>query len=234
MDYIKNRVASTSQDQKLDSIFKAYVHFKYGNDKAINILDKIAPLTKKYFQSSSLSEVCARSSYGGDNSALQNNKFVSEALHVCMDEIRNRMSNVSDNEVFDNKLLLTDLHSIIEETYTRFANNCNSKSDAEALEVTFGVLYGSIEYWSNSENSYFWSSINSTNMDQLTTAPKTRGAKQDNTKKEEKKLSKSEWIQTVGAADAAGALAGSWFGPQAAAAAGLAASAAAAATNEVE
>ena len=112
MDYIKNRVASTSQDQKLDSIFKAYVHFKYGNDKAINILDKIAPLTKKYFQSSSLSEVCARSSYGGDNSALQNNKFVSEALHVCMDEIRNRMSNVSDNEVFDNKLLLTDLHSI--------------------------------------------------------------------------------------------------------------------------
>jgi len=112
LDYIKNRVASTSQDQKLDSIFKAYVHFKYGNDKAINILDKIAPLTKKYFQSSSLSEVCARSSYGGDNSALQNNKFVSEALHVCMDEIRNRMSNVSDNEVFDNKLLLTDLHSI--------------------------------------------------------------------------------------------------------------------------
>lgn len=230
LDFIKEKVAQTPNNYRLDSIFNCYVRLKYGYDESATIINKISPLTKRFFCEMSPNLVCSRS-YLFNVQNSKTNELALKALKTCMDKIHYCIAEVNNDDMFDNKYLLSDLHLIINKTYIEFSDSCKSKFDIDALKVTLGTLYGSVEYWSNSKNVESWSGIQVSYAGIASTPLQTRG----NAKKEtSKKLSKAEWIQLVADADAAGAIAGSWFGPQAGAAAGLAASAAVAATYEVE
>lgn len=234
LNFIKEKVAQTPNGYRLDSIFNRYVRLKYSYDESAKIISEISPLTNQFFSKTTPTSIY---SYNGlvNIQDSKNNELASKALNTCMDKIRYCLDSVNDDNMFDNKYLLSNLHIIITDTYKEYSDNCKSKFDMNALTETLGVLYGSVEYWSNSNNVDSWSDIQlSYTSTESATLQNRVGTNHGNNKRRKKeKLSRSEWIQTVAAADASGALAGSYFGPHAAAAAGLAASAAAAIAFDV-
>lgn len=209
LDYIKldaEKVSGVYTKTRLDSVFENFVDFQYGNDNSMKQLDKVSTIKELVFNGVIPSLVRARSS-NLDVFTEQANTVALNALKDCMANIANYLHNVHGDDLFDNDVLLDELHDIIGKSYIVNVKKCNSCLDRNALAQTLGVLYGSIEYWTNSSNVEYWTSINmqsdttnsSINLDNQ--KPITRA------KKSNKKLSKSEWIQTVAAADAIGALA---------------------------
>ena len=87
-----------------------------------------------------------------------------------------------------------------------YAKQCYSDINAKALSQTLGVLYGSLEYWTNSNNVEYWSKIyleEEEKTESCVTFSATKATENEDT--DDRTLSKSEWLQTVAAADAIGA-----------------------------
>lgn len=102
------------------------------------------------------------------------------------------------------------------------------------LAKSLGVLYGSIEYWTNSDNVNSWSKIyieDQENTHSKIATTKSKRMKKAKENKDSKKLSKADYITVVAAADTAGSFLGAAVasGPAA-----VAASAAAALYFDVE
>lgn len=140
------------------------------------------------------------------NTSSQSIKY--EALNECTKRISEKLANISDENLFDNSSLLNDLHSLINDYYNTYIQKYPSDIDTQAIAQVLGILYGSIEYWTNSNNVNFWSNVElegysncSAGNDQST--PQTRA---DEKKKDDKTLSKSDYIITVASADAIGGL----------------------------
>lgn len=228
LEYIKSDMEKTSgayTKNRLDSTFREFVIYQYGKDIAGEILREVNPMKELVFNGTipSLQQTRNGNIEGFTN---QTNAFAQEALNECMTKIANHLNSTHENEIFDNTPLLDDLHVIINETYTAYTRKCISDIDAEALAHTFGVLYGSMEYWTNSNNVESWSKINMEENDETSLGTtfnkvikkedkkKKDDKKKDKEKKEEQKqddrtLTKSQWVQTVAAADALGAALGS-------------------------
>lgn len=134
-----------------------------------------------------------------------------EASNECLDKIRTHLNTFKDNEIFDNKLLLEDLHLIISQTYDKYVQKCNSDIEKQTLAQALGVLYGSIEYWTNSKNVESWSKFEMDENEVLSSeqkAIKKDDNKKDKEKKDDKKVSKVEYFTVVAAADTAGSFLG--------------------------
>ena len=142
----------------MDSVLEEFIVYQYGKEDATEILRTIRPMKRRMLNGNILSLKMNRISKENDF-ANQENVFAKEALNECMDKISKHLNRFNEEDVFDNKSLLKDLHVIINATYSIYAKKCNSDIDAEALVQTLGVLYGSIEYWTNSSNVKFWSKI---------------------------------------------------------------------------
>lgn len=211
---------------RLDSVFDNFVIYQYGKTGADKILSEIGPMKNNVFNSTMPSLKKTRNC-GVDMFTAHANDFAKEALTECMSKIAARLKGVKDGKIFDNKPLLSDLKAIINENYALYMKKCSSDEDAKALAQTFGVLSGSIEYWTNSNNVKSWSKVSMVVEEEVSSegifkSAKTVGKEKEkdkNKKKKEKdkkektekteKLTKSDWIQTVASADAAGALIGS-------------------------
>lgn len=209
LEYIKLDLEKTSEnitEKRLDSIFGEFVSHQYSKSEANRILSKISPMKKLVFNGDIPSLKKTRSSEI-DHFTNHANKFAKEVLNECMGRISNHLNHFNNNEVFDNKLLLDDLHTIIENTYAFYARKCSSDTDAKAIAQTLGVLYGSIEYWTNSKNVGSWSKIN-IETGKSSFSRSLYAAEKKQTKKRKETLSKKEWLEAVAAADAIGAFCG--------------------------
>lgn len=242
LDYIKLDVMRNTEictKNHLDSLLTQYVANAYNKHDAHKIMRQIAPMESNAFNGNipSLEQIRGNAS---TNIAIK-------AANECMGKISNHLNTFRDEDIFDNKSLLNELHTIIINTYNAYIEKCSSEEEAQTLEQSLGVLYGSIEYWTNSENVESWSNINIeenkesnsntvNNVSKVITKAedkdkKDKTDKKDETKQETKKLSKAEYIAVVAAADTAGSFLGAAIasGPAA-----VAASAAAALYFEVE
>lgn len=248
LDYIKSdmeKAAGLYTMNRMDSVFKEYIASQYGKGQASEILKNILPVKERVINGDIPSLKQTRStndSYGNANTvALQ-------ALNDCMKKIDYYLNGIPEDKLFDNSSVLSKLHSIIKESYVQYSGQCKSDDDFEVLAQTLGVLYGSIEYWTNSYNVDFWSKIITVGDEDISPEPTLAPSKSDKKddkkgdgkgndkdkgkdKKDDKELSTSEWIQTVAAADAIGAILG---GGAASGPAAVAASAAAAAYFDVK
>ena len=210
LDYIKldaEKVSGIYTKSRLDSVFEDLVVFQYGHDNAKGQLDKASAIKELAFNGTIPCLDRTRCD-NIDGFTKQANAFALKVLKDCMVNIANYLDNVHEDEMFDNDNLLAELHTIIVNNYIVNVKKCNSDIDANALAQTLGVLYGSIEYWTNSDNVECWASINM-QSDKIKPSAALYNAKSITRAQESnKKLSKSEWLQTVAAADAIGALAG--------------------------
>ena len=206
LEYIKLNAEKTSGKYTkscLDSVFAEWVIGQYGKNEAAKILQEIGSQKELVFNGMIPSLARTRSGEVVDSMA-QTNAFAQKALSDCMDKIRVHLNKFDDDEIFDNAPLVNDLHTIINGTYTVYAKECSSITDAKALDETLGVLYGSTEYWSNSDNVASWSKVY---LEEGASSGTSSTAKE--TEKKKKKLSKSEFLQAVASADAIGAIGGS-------------------------
>lgn len=219
LNYIKSDVEKTYglyTKKRLDSVFCEFVNYQYGKNDAGRILKEIDSMKELLFSGNVSSLLQTRGSKI-DGFTNQVNALALDALNECMTKISDCLSVVPENELLDNKYLLDELHAIINKTYIIYANKCNSDVDSKVLVQTLGVLYGSIEYWTNSYNVSSWVNIKM-HDDRNTCAPKFANGKDDDDKKEEeeddedKKLPMNEWIEVVAAADATGLVMGSPVG----------------------
>ncbi len=228
LDYIKSEVQKNHNKctkKHLNEVLDEYVIGVYGKDSAQKIMQEIAPIEKRLFNGNIPSLAQTR------GSVITN--IANTAANECMDKIKNHLSDFEDDEIFDNKHLLEELHLIICKTYGAYVSKCSSDTEKQNLVQALGVLYGSIEYWTNSENVDYWSKIKMENDEDISSEyVYTRGTT-ENTKKDEssKKLSKADYITVIAAADTAGSFLGAAIasGPAA-----VAASAAAALYFDVE
>ena len=223
LDYIKldaESVSGTYTKSRFDYVFESFLNKEYGNDNANGF-----PIKELVFNGTIPFMGQTRSCKF--NTFTENaNAFAMKALDDCMKNITECMHGIHEDELFDNEHLLKKMHAVIANTYIAYSKKCDSEVDAKALARTLGILYGSIEYWSNSTNVKCWSSINMQDDDKTHSMVASNSLKTVTRSNKSKKLSKSEWLQTVAAADAIGGLAS---GP-----AGLACSAAAALYFDVE
>ncbi len=147
-----------------------------------------------------------------------------------MNKISIRLKDFNDDEIFDNKQLLNELHGIIIKMYNKSLEECSSKDEEQELSQAIGVLYGSIEYWMVSRNMKSWGDIHIEEVECKGSQPaKTKrndkggdnkgndkgdnkgndkGDKKEHNKEDDKKLSTAEFITTLAAADALGAYLG--------------------------
>lgn len=232
LDYIKYEAKKTSDkytQKHLEAALGNYVISVYGKNNANKIIKQIAPMEELTFNGNipSLPQLTR-------SNDSPNNSLAVEAANECMNKITNYLKTFKDNEIFDNKFLLSDLHTIIIRTYNDYASKSNSDKEKEMLAQSLGVLYGSIEYWTNSDNVNSWSKIDieaSENTHSKITTTKNKVMKKAKENKNSKKLSKVDYITVVAAADTAGSFLGAAVasGPAA-----VAASAAAALYFDVE
>lgn len=241
LEYIKSDAESTSQSyttNRLDSVFEAWVAKQYGRNEANEILQQISPITTELLNGSQPSLGQTRS-VRVRNSTHEINPLVQQALDDCMRQISRELSNTPDAKIFDNQTLLKKLHHIITLTCTNYSNSAKSPLEIQALKETLGVLYGSIEYWTNSHNAKFWSTMRieqkQPSKTLINTGRFTKEHKKDEPNKNKKiELTKEEWIAVVAEADAAGAAIGMGFGGVGGGALAAAASAAAALYYDVK
>lgn len=222
LDYIKNNALKTNNkctQQYIGEVLGEYVRSIYDKDEANKIIQEIVPVQKQVFKHiPSLSQTRSSNS---TNMAMF-------ATNESMNKIKQHLASFSNDEVFDNKKILDDLHLLICQTYEIYVKKCNSNDEKQALAQSLGVLYGSIEYWTNSENVEFWSKYKMDKNGKLSSKNllNTRGkGNKEKDKDKNKKLSRKEYIEVVAAADVAGSYLGGGF---ASAPAAVAASAAAA------
>lgn len=228
LDYIKNNALKTNNkctQQYIGEVLGEYVRSIYDKEEAQKIMQEIEPVQKLVFKEHVATLRQTRSS-SSINIAIA-------ATKECMDKIKHHLASFSNDEVFDNKKILDDLHLLISQTYEEYVNKCNSDLEKQALVQSLGVLYGSIEYWTNSENVVFWSKYKMEENGGLSSGyvPNTRGKEKNEGKEKDKKLSRKEYIEVVAAADVVGSFLGAAVasGPAA-----IAASAAAALYFDVE
>ncbi len=207
LDYIKDdfrKYSNVYSKNRLDSVYNEYINQNYKKDDANKIIKQIAPV-KKIILDGNIPSLKKTRSCEIDDFVGELNEFAKNALSVCVEKIANHLSNYNEDEVFDNPILLKELHDIINETYISYSSKCNSDNDAKALTQAFGVFYGSIEYWTNSSNVYSWTKIivKSDELNGVSSIAKARKKKQS-----EDTLSKKDWLQTVASADAIGGLLG--------------------------
>lgn len=211
LDYIKQDILKNPgvcSSFRLDSIFREFVNHKYGMEKAENILSEIAPVTKLMFNG----YVPSFNSRNEEEEGFTNkaNVYALEALKVSMGKISEHLSNFNENEIFDNGQLLESLQNIITETYSSYVAQSGSEADADALNKAMGVLYGSIEYWTNSDNVEIWThiSVDSGSLTKVIANSENVMTRGDDETKGKKVLTRKEWLEVVAAADAIGALLG--------------------------
>lgn len=216
LDYIKNDVQKTYKNictpKQLDEVLDKYVISICEKDSAQKIMQEIAPVKKLLFNGHIPSLTKTRSNISTD--------VAKTAANECMEKIKNHLSCFKDDEIFDNSDLLEDLHIIIIETYNTYASKCSTEQEKQTLTQVLGVLYGSIEYWTNSKNVESWIKIendvnkSSENVYNSTKSPKREEKKEEKKeatvekKEDDNKLSKAEYVTVVAAADTAGAFLG--------------------------
>lgn len=218
LDYIKSEIQKANgfcSKELMESAFEKFMTIRYGETDAVKLCKKIEPVKDLIFN---LDLKNVSMSRGNDiDIANQINPVALEAFNKCAKNISNYLAGSSKESLFDNDALLDDLQSIIIETYRAYAQISNSNADTQAVAQVLGVLYGSVEYWTNSENVRFWTNVDaeefcnySVNPDllvpQARAENKTEVEDEDEDKKEDRELSPSDYIVTVASADAIGGL----------------------------
>lgn len=209
LDYIKSEIHNSHgicDKEFIESAFDSFIIIQYGKNEASKISRELAPMKDLMFCLETPLTLQTRGN--NDNIVNQVNPIAYEALNECTKRISEKLANISDENLFDNSSLLNDLHSLINDYYNTYIQKYPSDIDTQAIAQVLGILYGSIEYWTNSNNVNFWSNVElegysncSAGNDQST--PQTRA---DEKKKDDKTLSKSDYIITVASADAIGGL----------------------------
>lgn len=223
LDYIKSDVQRTQNictPKYLNEVLEKYTSSIYSKEDVHKIMQEIA-LDKKLIFNGHIPSLAQTRSSISTNIAL-------EACNECMDKIKNHLNAFKDDEIFDNKYLLEDLHVIINKVYDLYIQKCNSDIEKQTLAQSLGVFYGSIGYWSNSENVESWSKIEIEKTTEYSSnnIRKIKDGKQKKKNQEKKKeLSKKEYLEAMAAADVAGAYLGAAIasGPLAVAASAAAA-----------
>lgn len=206
---------------RIQTVYDKWVLKQYGKANGAAILRRIDSDKELAFDGIFPKQhILNRSCIETDDFTNKANPLAHAALNECLDKISNHLKHIDENNLFDNEALLDDLHVHIINTYEDYAKKCSGDDNAKALEETLGVLYGSIEYWTNSKNVKAWSEITlkdevsgvssrSTEKEGEKKKPEIKDTedKKDEIKKTEDKttLSKFDWIMIVSAADAAGA-----------------------------
>lgn len=215
LDFIKlDAMASHSNYSidRMDSVYCKWVVSQYGSSETSDAAK--AGYMKAKVVANDIPTISYKRRSSKDASGVKC-KLAVEALDECMNNIREKIRTFREDEIFDNDNLVKEIQFIISTTYNKYYNDCLSQNDIECLSRTLGVLYGSIEYWSKSDNVSTWTSINfSDNMPR--SAVKKAEEKKENTdekkestdkkKEDNKKLSTHEFISVVGGSDAIGAL----------------------------
>lgn len=205
LNFIKSEGPNRSQSltqNRVDSTFNVWVETRYENQEIYYIFSQIKPL-KEILSCGDPSRILPTRGDEADFLSDHANDFALDALKECLFKISQYMNNIDDVDIFDNQNILDELHQIIIETNNDYLSKCYSDIDKDALVKSLGVLYGSIEYWTNYDNVLFWTNVESE-------LPMTRADnKNEPAQKNDQTLSKKDWIQTVSAADAAGAVLGS-------------------------
>ena len=231
LDYIKTDLSKYPGDytkNRLDSTLVEFVSQDWTNSDIIKIsaLKGIKPMTELMFNDF-LPSISKTRTLTESMLPKQTNIPAYKAVTECLGEISNILNNVKDNDVLDNKELLFQLLQIINNIHIQYQKQYQSDSDAEAINTALGILYGSIEYWTNSNNVNIWTQIcmdkvkEEKNLSIDYDNPKTR-AKEE---KKEETLSQSQWIILIATVDTAGGLLGSGIATVPAAAAASAAAA---------
>lgn len=207
LDYIKistDNMSGVFSKSRLDSVFGEFVVSQYGKRDAVKVLYDVEPIKELILNGAMPTLHYAKSE---DNEIFRNqaNPCALAALNECLSKISTQLQSISDDEVFDNIYLLNKLQTIIKETYNLYEINCDSDEDVIALAQTLGVLYGSIEYWSNSENVEYWTNIRMDEDEGITSFTKYRSRAKE---EQDKTLSKKDYIEVVAAADAIGGILG--------------------------
>lgn len=209
LDFIKTDKMKTSgvySKARLDSVFGEYIAVQYDIENTNRILEEINPI-KEQLLSGNIPSLAKVRSCDFEESLDNANPLALEALSECLSKITNHLSTIPEEQIFDNPSLLKSLHDIIYKTYLNYAAQSKEPTDLASVELTLGVLYGSVEYWSNSKNVEYWSNIADENEFSYPKAKKTNNSNMTRAE-EKKKLTKEEYISVVGGADAIGALAG--------------------------
>lgn len=208
-------------EERLDSVFMEYFKLQNQNDFDNISFSEISNFKVQVLNGNIPSLLKVRS---GEFQGFLDlaNTIALEALNECLNEISNYLNTVPEDEIFDNNSLLSDLHYIIYENYNKYSSLSKENIDLDAIELTLGVLYGSIEYWTNSNNVKLWAyGLNEENKAQINFDDLNSTRADSNKKEEKRKLSKAEYISVVGGADSIGALLGPEMAVIASAAAAL-------------
>lgn len=107
LDYIKLDVMRNTEictKNHLDSLLTQYVANAYDKHDAHKIMRQIAPMENNAFNGNipSLEQIRGNAS----------TKIAIKAANECMDKISNHLSSFRDEDIFDNKSLLNELHTI--------------------------------------------------------------------------------------------------------------------------
>ena len=212
LDYILNDAEKNPENynaNRLDSIFFEWVVSQYGIELAKNSINKMGNINELVFTNMEAALLKSRSDTENDFGVSE--KFAMQAIAECIDEIKPKLLNLKDDEMFDNLVVSEELQLTISKIYNNRLLDCTSESDKETLSRVLGVLHGSIDYWTKSSNAYSWSRINLNDTD-ISGSDKSEWSlvlpSQNKPTELTDTLSKSDWIMTVAAADAIGAVFG--------------------------
>lgn len=209
LDFIKTdkmKFSGIYPQARLDSVFREYVTVQYGMENTDQILEKIYPI-KDQLLSGNIPSLAKVRSYEFEGLLDNANPLAVEALSECLRKITNYLASIPEEKILDNPSSLEKMHDIIYKTYLNYAAASKDSSDLSSVELTLGVFYGSVEYWSNSKNVECWSNIADENG--LTYSQAKKANNSNITRAERRRtLSREEYISVVGGSDAIGALAG--------------------------
>ncbi len=221
LDYIKRdaeKFSGVYTVSRLDSVFEKYVAMNFEGKEMDEVLGRIAAMKAKLY----VGNIPTLQSIGRGNDELMSSvdgNCALVALEECMSKISECIEANGDEILFDNERLLGEFHDVINRTYVSYTKECSNEEERNILCQTLGVLYGSIEYWSNSENVASWGNIDFEDLSNGNSKPRReKGASagegssvdvnKDNNSNEnsnsDKTLSKSDYIMTIAAADAIG------------------------------
>lgn len=229
LDYLKVNLKQSAVSftaEHLDSVFQEYVRFQSGEKEGEKILTEIHSMKQQVLNGIFPSIEQVRSdkvSTFADNS----NPYAGAALNEALIKIKDYLQSVPEDQIIDNQQVIADMQELIYTVNNSYDNQGLTSEDKDAIEQTLGVLYGSVAYWSTSENIQFWSACENNNNETHTRAETGKTKKLDTTSKNTKqKLSVVEFLSVMAAADAIGTM----LGPEA----GVIASTAAALAYDVE
>lgn len=198
LDYIRLRATETSNKytkQRLISEFDKWAILQYGN-ACTDLFLRDTDSLKNLIIDGTIPSLIKTS--GVDSKVLTDhvNIYAQQALTECVNRMSTCLTYFDKDKIFDNPILLEDLHTIIVGTYDHYSQKCESDTDAKALIETLGTLYGSVEYWTNSSNVKSWSKIS---MEKDKPSCKEQGSEKKTT------LTVVEYILVIAGADGIGA-----------------------------